>query len=428
MAGTVLQVARARMGEILWREAPVEADLVIPVPDSGNAAARGLARAAGLPQDDGFIKNRYVARTFIQPGQELRRHGPAAEVQPAARGGRGQAADRRRRLDRARQHHPPDRADAARRRRRRGPPADLRAADQAPLPLRDRHVHARGDDRPRPHRRGGRAPSSAPTRCTTSRSEGVYEAVGGSRETHCDACFSGEYPLDGHRGRHRQVRARGRAPAGPGCRRRRSGSLGRSPASDRSVGARPRSAGGALATATPALSSAARWIPARRSSASSASTDFRPGQAEAVAAALAGRDALVVMPTGSGKSLCYQLPALMRDDLTLVVSPLVSLMHDQVQALGGSPRDGSSWSTPSAAARQRRGAGARAARRGAAAVRGPRAVRFAPVRCRRSAPPGSGCSSSTRPIASRSGATTSAPTTSPWPTRRGRSARGRRSR
>src|ERR1700683_5521567 len=60
---------------------------------------------------------------------------------------------------------------------------------------------------------------------------------------------------------------------------------------------------------------------------------FRPGQAEAVAAALADRDALVVMPTGSGKSLCYQLPALMRDDLTLVVSPLVSLMQDQVAAL-----------------------------------------------------------------------------------------------
>jgi ATP-dependent DNA helicase RecQ len=60
---------------------------------------------------------------------------------------------------------------------------------------------------------------------------------------------------------------------------------------------------------------------------------FRPGQAEAVTAALADRDALVVMPTGSGKSLCYQLPALMRDDLALVVSPLVSLMHDQVSAL-----------------------------------------------------------------------------------------------
>src|SRR5436309_10360867 len=62
---------------------------------------------------------------------------------------------------------------------------------------------------------------------------------------------------------------------------------------------------------------------------------FRPGQEPAVRAALEGRDVLVVMPTGAGKSLCYQLPALVREDLTLVVSPLVSLMQDQVDALGG---------------------------------------------------------------------------------------------
>src|SRR4051794_2665381 len=60
---------------------------------------------------------------------------------------------------------------------------------------------------------------------------------------------------------------------------------------------------------------------------------FRPGQREACEAALAGRDVLVVMPTGSGKSLCYQLPALLREDLTIVVSPLVALMQDQVDAL-----------------------------------------------------------------------------------------------
>ena len=60
---------------------------------------------------------------------------------------------------------------------------------------------------------------------------------------------------------------------------------------------------------------------------------FRPGQREACEAALADRDVMVVMPTGSGKSLCYQLPALLRDDLTVVVSPLVALMHDQVEAL-----------------------------------------------------------------------------------------------
>jgi len=62
---------------------------------------------------------------------------------------------------------------------------------------------------------------------------------------------------------------------------------------------------------------------------------FRPGQEDAVRAAIGppARDVLVVMPTGAGKSLCYQLPALVREDLTLVVSPLVSLMQDQVDAL-----------------------------------------------------------------------------------------------
>jgi ATP-dependent DNA helicase RecQ len=60
---------------------------------------------------------------------------------------------------------------------------------------------------------------------------------------------------------------------------------------------------------------------------------FRPGQAEIVAAILEGRDVLAVMPTGSGKSLCYQLPALVRDGLTVVVSPLIALMRNQVAQL-----------------------------------------------------------------------------------------------
>jgi superfamily II DNA helicase RecQ len=64
----------------------------------------------------------------------------------------------------------------------------------------------------------------------------------------------------------------------------------------------------------------------------------RPGQAEAVSAALADRDALVVMSTGSGKSLCYQLPALMRDDLTLVVLPLVSRAVTQERFMSGDAR------------------------------------------------------------------------------------------
>ncbi|MDQ3631635.1 MAG: ATP-dependent DNA helicase, partial [Actinomycetota bacterium] len=62
---------------------------------------------------------------------------------------------------------------------------------------------------------------------------------------------------------------------------------------------------------------------------------FRPGQREAVQAALDGRDALVVMPTGGGKSLCYQLPALAGNDLTVIVSPLIALMRDQCARLTG---------------------------------------------------------------------------------------------
>ncbi len=92
--------------------------------------------------------------------------------------------------------------------------------------------------------------------------------------------------------------------------------------------------------------------------------EFRPGQREAVDAVMAGRDVLAVMPTGSGKSLCYQLPALLSDGVTLVVSPLIALMEDQHAALRNRGLEGvemlSSSMTPAAvdAALQRIGGGA----------------------------------------------------------------------
>ena len=156
LEGKVLQQVRGRMGEILWREAPVEADLVISVPDSGNPAAAGFARASGLPRDDGLIKNRYVARTFIQPGQELRKHGLRMKFNPLPEIVAGQRVvvvdDSIVRGNTTRQIVGMLRDAGA----ERGPPADLGAADPPPLPLRHRHVDPRGDDRPRAHDRGDR--------------------------------------------------------------------------------------------------------------------------------------------------------------------------------------------------------------------------------------------------------------------------------
>jgi amidophosphoribosyltransferase len=84
LAGVEVHGARVRMGERLAREAPVEADLVMPVPDSGTPAAIGFSRASGIPFSEGLIKNRYVHRTFIQPEQGLREQGIRLKFNPLA--------------------------------------------------------------------------------------------------------------------------------------------------------------------------------------------------------------------------------------------------------------------------------------------------------------------------------------------------------
>jgi len=80
--GINVSQARNRMGEELARESLVEADMVIPIPDTGTPAAIGFARASGVPYGEGLIKNRYVGRTFIQPDQNLRQHGIRVKLNP----------------------------------------------------------------------------------------------------------------------------------------------------------------------------------------------------------------------------------------------------------------------------------------------------------------------------------------------------------
>jgi amidophosphoribosyltransferase len=82
--GVEVHAARVRMGQRLAAEAPVEADLVLPIPDSGTPAAIGFSRAAGIPFSEGLIKNRYVGRTFIQPDQGLRQQGIKLKFNPLA--------------------------------------------------------------------------------------------------------------------------------------------------------------------------------------------------------------------------------------------------------------------------------------------------------------------------------------------------------
>ncbi len=80
-----LEEARIRMGHELAREAPVDADMVIPLPDSGTPAAIGYAEASGIPFREGLVKSRYINRTFIQPDQSLREAGVLLKLNPLRR-------------------------------------------------------------------------------------------------------------------------------------------------------------------------------------------------------------------------------------------------------------------------------------------------------------------------------------------------------
>jgi amidophosphoribosyltransferase len=197
MNATVLQAARGRMGEILAREAPApNADLVIAVPDSGNAAARGYARASGLPQDDGFVKNRYVARTFIQPGQELRKHGLRLKFNPLPEivGGKKLVVvdDSIVRGNTTRQivQMLRDAGASEVHMRISAPPIKHPCHYGIDMSTREEMIaHDRTVE--------DVAAELACDSLAYLSLNGVYEAVRGEPARHCDACFSGNYPLAG---------------------------------------------------------------------------------------------------------------------------------------------------------------------------------------------------------------------------------------
>src|SRR3954466_1888316 len=196
LEGTRAQVSRRRMGEILCREAPVDADLVVAVPDSGNPAAGGYAWASGIPKDDGLIKNRYVARTFIQPGQELRKHGLRMKFNPLPEivGGKRIVVvdDSIVRGNTTRQIIGMLRDAGASEVHMRISAPPIRHPCHYGIDMSTREeMIAHGRDV---------AEVAAELGCDSLAYlslGGVYEAIEGTRDTHCDACFSGSYPLAG---------------------------------------------------------------------------------------------------------------------------------------------------------------------------------------------------------------------------------------
>jgi amidophosphoribosyltransferase len=197
MNGNLLQRSRVRMGEALARESPVPgADLVVPVPDSGIPAARGFSQASGIPMDDGFVKNRYVQRTFIQPGNELRQQGLRLKFNPLPEvvGGKSLVVvdDSIVRGNTTRQLVKMLKDAGAKEVHFRitAPPIRNPCHYGVDMSSREEMVaYERTVEEIREH-------IGCDSLAYLSL-EGVYESVKGKRANHCDACFTGDYPLAG---------------------------------------------------------------------------------------------------------------------------------------------------------------------------------------------------------------------------------------
>ena len=141
--GQNVHETRLRLGRRLAKEHPVEADVVIPIPDSGNAAALGFSQESGIPMDYGFIRNHYVGRTFIMP--EMEQRADSADLKLAVVP--GQTDRRHRRLDHPRHNLAPPRGSLEESGRQGNPRAHFLPAYPAPLLLRNRFPFEEGTDR-----------------------------------------------------------------------------------------------------------------------------------------------------------------------------------------------------------------------------------------------------------------------------------------
>ncbi len=142
MDGVSVYDVRRRMGAELAREAPVDADVVIPVPDSSVPAAIGYAQESGIPFEFGIIKNNYVGRTFIEPQDNIRHLGVKLKHNANRAVVNGKRVILIDDFNRARHDLQEDRADDARGRRERSAYAHRQPADHAFLLLRRRYARA----------------------------------------------------------------------------------------------------------------------------------------------------------------------------------------------------------------------------------------------------------------------------------------------
>lgn len=195
LEGRLVYESRRKMGEILAREAPVDADCVVGVPDSGTPAANGFAVASGLPREDGLVKNRYVARTFIQPGDELRKQGLRMKFNPLPQvvGGKRLVVvdDSIVRGNTTRQLVKMLREAGA---------TEVHLRISAPAIRHPCHYGVDMSTREEMVAHGRTVDEIATELGADSLAylslDGVYQAIDAPRDAHCDACFSGDFPLE----------------------------------------------------------------------------------------------------------------------------------------------------------------------------------------------------------------------------------------